>query len=139
MRPNQLSIIQNIFALALTLAAAGPALAVAPAPGAVPSAPAVAAAPAHSPDLSDPAMIAAGAKRFNQNCVYCHGNAGSGGKAGSLQNRDDLTKEYVFNTVSNGKTRGSFLMPAWKASFNEQEIWELASYILSLKNVGPQK
>jgi len=105
----------------------------------VPSGPAAAAAPATSPDLANPAMIAAGAKRFNQNCVYCHGNAGSGGKAGSLQNRDDLTKEYVFHTVSNGKTRGSFLMPAWKGSFNEQEIWELTSYILSLKNVRPQK
>ena len=109
MRLTQLSI-QLLFAAAAPLAA-GHALAA----GA-------------SPDLSDPAIIAAGAKRFNQNCVYCHGNAGSGGKAASLQNRDDLTK-----------TRGAFLMPSWKASFNEQQIWELASYILSLKNVSPQK
>lgn len=123
MRPNPLSR-RRILAAALAQLAAGAALAV---------------APAASPDLSDPNLIAAGAKRFNQNCVYCHGNAGSGGKAGSLQNRDDLGKEYVFNTVSNGKTRGAFLMPAWKASFNEQEIWELTSYILSLKNVGPQR
>lgn len=120
MRLTQLSI-QLLFAAAAPLAA-GHALAA----GA-------------SPDLSDPATIAAGAKRFNQNCVYCHGNAGSGGKAASLQNRDDLTKEYVFDTISNGKTRGAFLMPSWKASFNEQQIWELASYILSLKNVSPQK
>lgn len=98
---------------------------------------ALAAAPAASPDLGEPATIAAGAKRFNQNCVYCHGNAGSGGKAAPLQGRGDLGKEYIFNTVSNGKTRGAFMMPAWKASFNEQEIWELTAFILSLKNMAP--
>ncbi|MBA5635615.1 cytochrome c [Duganella sp. LX20W] len=94
---------------------------------------------AQRPDLDSPATIAAGAKRFNQNCVYCHGNAGSGGKGAALQGRHDLTPEYLFQTISNGKTRGSLLMPAWKEAFSEQEIWELGSYILSLRDVGTKK
>lgn len=84
------------------------------------------------PALDDPGVIATGAKRFNQNCVYCHGNAGSGGRAASLQDRDDFTKEYVFDVIANGKKRGAFMMPAWKATFNDLEIWELTGYILSL-------
>lgn len=84
------------------------------------------------PALDDPGVIATGAKRFNQNCVYCHGNAGSGGRAASLQNRVDFTKDYVFDVIANGKKRGAFMMPAWKATFSDVEIWELTGYILSL-------
>lgn len=90
------------------------------------------------PDLNDPATIAAGEKRFNQNCVYCHGNAGSGGRGAALQGRQDLTPEYLFETISHGKKRGALLMPAWKEAFSENEIWELGSYILSLRNLTPK-
>lgn len=92
-----------------------------------------------APNLTDIALITAGEKRFNQNCVYCHGNAGSGGKGAPLQGRDDLTPQYVFDTIQNGKIRGALLMPAWKDAFSEQEIWELDAYILSLRNVTPKK
>lgn len=91
------------------------------------------------PDLSDPKMIASGEKRFNQNCVYCHGNAGSGGKAAALQGRNDLAADYVFETISNGKKRGSFQMPAWKGAFSEAQIWELDAYIMSLRQLGGGK
>jgi mono/diheme cytochrome c family protein len=92
------------------------------------------APPISGPAKTSEAMIEAGAKRFNQSCVYCHGNAGSGGKAAPLQGRDDLTKEYVAQTIANGKQRGSFNMPAWKGAFSEEQIQELTAYILSLKN-----
>jgi mono/diheme cytochrome c family protein len=91
------------------------------------------------PDLTDVTLIAAGEKRFNQNCVYCHGNAGSGGKGAPLQGRDDLQPQYVFDTITNGKKRGAFLMPAWKDAFSEKEIWELDAYILSLRHVTSKK
>jgi mono/diheme cytochrome c family protein len=94
---------------------------------------------AQRPDLTDVALIAAGERRFNQNCVYCHGNAGSGGKGAPLQGRDDLMPQYVFDTITNGKKRGAFLMPAWKDAFSEKEIWELDAYILSLRNVTSKK
>lgn len=92
-----------------------------------------------TPNLTDVALIAAGEKRFNQNCVYCHGNAGSGGKGAPLQGRDDLTPQYVFDTIKNGKIRGALVMPAWKDAFSEKEIWELDAYILSLRNVTSKK
>lgn len=92
-----------------------------------------------APDLSDPKAIAAGEKRFNQNCVYCHGNAGSGGKAAPLQGRSDLVPDYVFETIANGKKRGSFQMPAWKDAFSEKEIWELDAYIMSLRQLNSSK
>lgn len=88
--------------------------------------------PTQASNLTDVAVIAAGEKRFNQNCVYCHGNAGSGGKGAPLQGRDDLTAPYLFDTISNGKKRGALLMPAWKEAFSEKQIWELSAYILSL-------
>lgn len=91
------------------------------------------------PNLTNMTLITAGGKRFNQNCVYCHGNAGAGGKGAALQGRDDLMPQYVFDTIQNGKIRGSLLMPAWKDAFSEQEIWELDAYILSLRNVTTKK
>lgn len=94
---------------------------------------AAAHAVAASADPADRAAIAAGEKRFNQNCVYCHGNAGSGGRSAPLQGRSDLTPDYVTSVISNGKKRGSFIMPAWKETFSESEIRELTAYILSLQ------
>lgn len=90
-------------------------------------------------DLGSPEMILPGKKRFNQNCVYCHGNAGSGGKGAPLQGRSDLTPEYLFDTISNGKTRGSLQMPPWKEAFSPLEIWQLSAYILSLKELAPAR
>jgi mono/diheme cytochrome c family protein len=92
-----------------------------------------------APNLNDAATIAAGEKRFNHNCVYCHGNAGSGGRGAALQGRQDLTPEYLFETISHGKKRGALLMPAWKEAFSEKEIWELGAYILSLRSIPPKK
>ncbi len=75
--------------------------------------------------------IANGEARFNQTCVYCHGDKGSGGKAKQLQNRE-FTAEYLYNTISNGKRRGALVMPPWKRSFTSEQRWELVTYILSL-------
>ena len=53
--------------------------------------PSIAADPAPTIDLEAPETIGNGSTRFNQNCVYCHGYAGSGGKGATLQRRTDLT------------------------------------------------
>jgi len=86
------------------------------------------------PNLNDQKLIAAGEKKFNQNCVYCHGNAGSGGKGAPLQGRTDFTPEYLFNTIANGKKRGALVMPPWKDAMPASDIWALSAYILSLRN-----
>jgi mono/diheme cytochrome c family protein len=89
--------------------------------------------------MTDPAAIAAGQIRFNRNCVYCHGSAGAGGKGAPLQGRDDLTADYLFTTITQGKKRGSLQMPAWRDAFTDQEVQELIAYILSLRTVNSKK
>ncbi len=79
--------------------------------------------------------IASGEKRFNQSCVYCHGNLGSGGKAKKLQGRN-FDPDYLFKTITKGKRRGSLVMPPWEKTFSDEERWELVSFILSLSAPG---
>ena len=78
--------------------------------------------------------IKTGETTFYQNCAYCHGSKGSGGKARPLQCRDMLP-DYLFTTISNGRRRGSLIMPPWKDSMDEQTRWQLVAYILSLKDL----
>jgi mono/diheme cytochrome c family protein len=91
------------------------------------------------PDLGNAEVIALGKTRFHRSCFYCHGYEGSGGKAATLQRRADLTPELIFNTISNGRIRGSNIMPPWKNTLSEEEIWQLVAYILSLREMPEQK
>lgn len=97
------------------------------------------AANLESADLNNPDVIALGKARFNRSCFYCHGYEGSGGKAATLQRRSDLTPELIFNTISNGRVRGSAIMPPWKNTLSEEEITQLVAYILSLRDMPEQK
>lgn len=84
------------------------------------------------------ASIARGEEKFNQSCVYCHGNRGSGGKARPLQNRD-FRVDYLFKTITKGKKRGSLVMPPWKRTYSAEQRWELVAYIMSLSEEGKEK
>jgi mono/diheme cytochrome c family protein len=86
-------------------------------------------------DLANPDFIAAGKKRFARSCFYCHGFEGEGGKGASLQRRPDLTPDIIFNTISNGRVRGSATMPPWKSTLSEEEITQLVAYIISLREM----
>ncbi|WP_020680973.1 c-type cytochrome [Marinobacterium rhizophilum] len=79
------------------------------------------------------ASVAQGETRFNQSCVYCHGNRGSGGKAKKLQGRN-FDPDYLFKTITKGKRRGALVMPPWEKTFSDQQRWELVTFILSLGN-----
>jgi len=83
--------------------------------------------------LSKPDSVKFGEKKFSALCAYCHGNAGSGGKARKLQGRD-LEADYVFDTITNGKKRGSLNMPPW-SNLPEIVRWQLVAYILSLSEI----
>lgn len=90
---------------------------------------AAAAQPQPSFDLSDPARIAAGKKRFNKTCAgYCHGAEGVGGRAPDFKGRTDLPPEAAFHTIFHGR-RGSDIMPPWGEAFSSDQIWELVAYI----------
>ena len=84
--------------------------------------------------LDDAATIESGRQRFNQACSYCHGKEGAGGKTKSFKGRHDLAAPVVFDTIANGRRRGANIMPPWKGSLSEAQIWELVAYILSLSN-----
>jgi mono/diheme cytochrome c family protein len=90
-------------------------------------------------DLNNPDVIAQGKKRFNRSCFYCHGYEGAGGKGASLQRRPDLAPDIIFNTISNGRIRGSSVMPPWKNTLTEEEITQLVAYILSLRDMPEEK
>ena len=76
-----------------------------------------------------------GRKIFGPNCTYCHGSKGLGGKAQKLQCRTDLTAASLFDTITNGRQSGAFIMPPWGDVFGEKKRWELVAYILTLKDL----
>lgn len=80
--------------------------------------------------LRSETAIANGKLRFAQNCNYCHGADGTGGKHRKLQCRN-FDPEYVFDTVTNGLESGSYFMPPWD-HFSEEKRWELVAFIKSL-------
>lgn len=120
-------------AFAIALLAAPAAMADTTSTGGAPPEPAPAAG-VKEQVLSDPAAAKAVEATFYQNCAYCHGSEGSGGKARKLQCRD-WDPDYLFNTISKGKKRGSLVMPPWENTFDEKERWQLVAYILSLKDI----
>lgn len=90
--------------------------------------------------IDDPALLNAAKERFMQNCATCHGDQAAGSRGGNFTAGPNLTDEYwiyggninnIYKTIKNGEGDGR--MPAWKNMFNNQEIYELASYIKSLK------
>jgi mono/diheme cytochrome c family protein len=86
------------------------------------------------PDLKSPSVVQHGHDLFSETCTYCHGEGGAGGSSGApgLQGRDDLAAREIFDTISEGRIRGSNIMPAWKESLSQEDRWALTAYILSM-------
>jgi len=87
-------------------------------------------------DLKNPAAIAAGQQGFDMTCTgYCHGKDGIVGGAPALRGRTDLTPERIHATIANGKRPpGGKIMPAWRGTLSDQQIWELTAFIVSLRD-----
>ena len=87
-----------------------------------------------NPMASDPVALQDGRRLFNwYNCSGCHGGHAGGGMGPSLRdevwiygNRDD----QIFDSIAQGRANG---MPAWGSKIPEQQIWELVSYIKSMR------
>jgi len=85
--------------------------------------------------------IARGRLLFQQQCAICHGERGlgDGPVAASLKEKpDDLSKiagppifpdGIVVYRIANGKN----LMPAFKATLSEPQLWDLLNFIRSLR------
>ena len=87
-----------------------------------------------TPDLKSAALVQHGRDLFSETCTYCHGEnaAGSANGAPGLQGRNDLGAQEIFDTISEGRIRGSNIMPAWKESLSQGDRWALTAYILSM-------
>src|ERR1700722_6391640 len=83
------------------------------------------------PNLKDPNLISAGRQLFEEKrCAYCHGPAGDGPV--KLAGRSDLEPTYIFETIANGRVKGSLRMPSWSGVLTDEQIWQATAYIMSL-------
>ena len=88
-----------------------------------------------------PEAAADGGKLFKANCTPCHGAEGHGdGPAGAAldpapKNLADLQTavgdDYLFWRISTGKPGTS--MVAWKGILSDEEIWQIVTFINTLK------
>lgn len=82
-----------------------------------------------------------GADLFQTNCAACHGPQGHGdGPAGASldpapKNLPELsataTDDYLFWRISTGREGTS--MPGWKGILTDEQIWQIISFIRTLK------
>jgi mono/diheme cytochrome c family protein len=90
------------------------------------------------PNLSDPAVVQAGQKLFeDRQCAYCHGRDGDGGV--KLRGLGNLDPADVFATIADGRVAGSRRMPAWRGTLSDKEIWEAVAYVLALAHSSPRR
>jgi cytochrome c oxidase cbb3-type subunit 3 len=103
--------------------------------------------------LAERGNDANGKKLYLTYCFTCHGKTGKGdGYAASyqaVQPRDltnniymsTRTDQDLFDAISGGGAafHGSIVMPAWKESLSEEQIWDLVAYIRTLHYKPPFK
>jgi cytochrome c6 len=90
-----------------------------------------------------PGDPAKGATVYAQNCTTCHGGALEGGIGPTLNPieklpgvSNPLDPTYLIDTITNGKTDGGKVMPAWKGKLSEQDIKDVASFIIQQNHIG---
>jgi mono/diheme cytochrome c family protein len=88
----------------------------------------------------------AGSEVYRIYCVICHGESGKGDgpAAASLKpkprslaaNQAALSDAYLYWRISEGGSKKPFMsaMPAWKTILSEEEIWEIITFLRTLKN-----
>ncbi len=88
----------------------------------------------NNPFAGDASAMAQGRKLFVAfNCSGCHGGRGGGGMGPSLRDKDWVygnKASDIFDSIAQGRGNG---MPAWGALLPEQTIWQLTTYIQSLR------
>lgn len=105
--------------------------------------------PSEYANLSNPLtvneqVLEAGKKIYQQNCMTCHGQTGSGeGDAGknldpkpadiaTFSKMPMATDSYLFWTISDGGTKLNTAMPSFSKSLSKEDIWSVISYIRKL-------
>jgi cytochrome c oxidase cbb3-type subunit 3 len=90
--------------------------------------------PMTNPYQDDPAGLTAGRRLFNSfNCSGCHGDHAGGGMGPSLRDEDWIyggEPADIYDSITEGRAHG---MPAWGVMLPPQYVWQLVSYIKSLR------
>jgi len=63
---------------------------------------------------------------YGQNCFFCHGADGRGGSGGGPTLLNVESAEFIETQVTNGRN----MMPGFGAAFSEQEIRDVAAYVM---------
>jgi len=83
--------------------------------------------------------VSEGQRLFEQfNCSGCHGGAGGGHIGPALTDaewRYGASMEEVHRSIAEGRPQG---MPAFKGLVQDDQIWQLSAYVLSLSGRLPQ-
>jgi cytochrome c oxidase cbb3-type subunit 3 len=86
------------------------------------------------PIASDPVALQDGRRLFDwYNCSGCHGGHAGGGMGPSLRDRIWIygsRDDQIYDSIAQGRANG---MPAWGSRVPEIQIWELVSYIKTLR------
>ena len=88
--------------------------------------------------LTDPASLEAGNAIFQKNCASCHGNAGQGGIGPNMT--DDYWihgagMDNMVHTIKVGVPAKGMI--SWQPVLSEEEILQVASFILALHGTNP--
>jgi mono/diheme cytochrome c family protein len=122
------------------------ALAESPPPPASPQAPPSTAAGPQGGEQQPPGQAAgqgagaqigdpkAGQQVYQSNCTSCHGanlEGGVGQKLNPIEGGSkNLAPDYLINTITNGRSGDVGQMPAWKGKLSDQQIKDVAAYII---------
>jgi mono/diheme cytochrome c family protein len=89
-------------------------------------------------DLNDPEVIKRGSQILFTTCGgYCHGSDAGGFKGPPLRARPDLEVRGLYATINFGRKRAGKIMPAWKATLTDEQIWSVIAAVVSLRNAEP--
>ena len=89
------------------------------------------------PFAGDPMAAQTGRRLFVwYNCYGCHGGHGGGGMGPSLRDKVWLyggSDDEIFDSIAEGRSKG---MPAWGTKIPEQQIWQLVTYIKTMRTLA---
>jgi mono/diheme cytochrome c family protein len=104
--------------------------------------------PSGSPGSSLPGDPNNGATVYQQNCATCHGSSLEGGIGATLNPIDklpgvpsSLDPTFLINVITNGRQPQpgdpkQVAMPAWQGKLSDQEIKDVAAYIIQQNQLG---
>ena len=88
-----------------------------------------------NPFAGKPEAVNAGRQLFLQTgCYNCHGADAKGGGIAPDLTASTLDPQQMFNTIHDGRPRT--LMPPWGKQLDSEQIWEIVTYLRSLKQTG---